>query len=348
MAIESKPPSAPVRVFYYLLAIAVVGIIAGVAVIGWGIKYYNAPSKTQEEITVIIPKGSGFEGATNILHENGVIEHPLAFSIAAVVLDKSHLIKAGEYAFPAGTSPKEVLSSLVEGKTVVHKITIPEGLTTTTVLALVEADDRLSGDIPADIQEGELLPDTYYFSRGDNRSELVGRMKRDMRSLLMELWEKRRPDLPFRTPQEALVLASIIEKETGVSSEYRTVSSVYINRLRKGMLLQADPTVIYAVTKGKEPLGRPLKYSDLRMKSPYNTYVTLGLPPGPIASPGRRALSAAFDPEETNYIFFVADGRGGHNFSVTLDEHNSFVSQFRAILKNQQEKKMDMIPEKAN
>lgn len=337
---DSKPLSGPGKFLLSILALLVAGGLILAALIGWGIKYYNAPGQNTESVTVIIPKGTGFEGVTKLLYEGGVIEHPLAFSAITIVTDKARLIKAGEYAFPEQVPPKDVLASLVEGKTVIHKLTVPEGYSTAQILDMVGQEDKLAGDVPSDIQEGELLPETYYFSRGDSRPELVARMKRDMRALLMELWEKRRSDLPFRTPQEALALASIVEKETGIDSEYATVASVYINRLKKGMLLQADPTVIYALTQGKKPLGRPLKLSDLRMESPYNTYVTPGLPPGPIANPGRRALEAVFNPADTDYIFFVATGSGGHNFSRTLDQHNAYVSQFRSLLKDQKEKSM--------
>lgn len=335
---QKHTSSAPLRVLLFLLAILVVGALVLTAAVGWGIKYYNAPGNTEEIVTVLIPKGTGFEQITDILHESQLIEHPLAFAAIAIALDKSRLIKAGEYEFPANVSPKEILASLIEGKTVIHKITVPEGYSTSQVLSIITQEEKLVGNTPVDIQEGELLPETYYFSRGDDRGEIISRMKRDMRVALMDLWEKRRTDLPFRTPQEALTLASIVEKETGVESEYTTVASVYINRLHKGMLLQADPTVIYAITQGKETLGRALKYSDLRLDSPYNTYVTVGLPPGPIANPGRKALEAAFNPANTDYIFFVADGKGGHNFSNNLSQHNSYVSQFRTVLKNQRAK----------
>lgn len=333
------------RIFLYLLAIVCIGILCIVAGGAWGIKYYNAPGPNTEEITVIIPKNTGFQEITHILHESGIIEHPVVFGVTAVLQDKARLIKAGEYAFPAYTSPKDVLISLVEGKTVIHRLTVPEGWMASQITALIEKENKLSGELPLDIGEGELFPDTYYFSRGDSRAELVARMKRDMRSTLMMLWEKRQADLPFRTPQEALILASIVEKETGVESEYKTVASVYINRLRQNMLLQADPTVIYGITLGKEVLQRALKISDLRVDSPYNTYTRAGLPPGPIASPSRKALEAVLDPAQTNYIFFVANGIGGHNFSSTLESHNKYVTQFRNLLKSQREKKV--IPVKA-
>lgn len=327
------PLSTPARILLFLLGLAVLAALVVATVTGWGIKYYNAPGPNEAEVTVIIPKGTGFTAITGLLEENGVVEHPRVFSIIAVLLDKASKVQAGEYAFPAHVPPKDVLESLVEGKTVIHRLTVPEGYTTQQILDMVMAEEKLEGDIPPDIKEGELLPETYYFSRGDSRAELVARMRRSMRELLMSLWETRRANLPYRTPQEALTLASIVEKETYLDSEYGTVASVYVNRLRKGMLLQADPTTIYAITKGEYVLDRPLRYSDLRMKSPYNTYVTVGLPPGPIANPGTKALTAALNPPETDYIFFVADGTGGHNFSVTYAEHSAHVENYRAKLR---------------
>lgn len=329
------PLSAPARVLLFLLALAVLAALIVATTVGWGIKYYNAPGPNPESVTVIIPKGTGFKGITDLLAEGNVVEHPRVFSGIAVLFDKADKVKAGEYAFPAHVPPKDVLESLVEGKTVIHRLAIPEGFTTFQILQMVENEEKLTGDMPTDIKEGELLPETYYFSRGDSRSELLSRMRRSMRSLLMELWETRRANLPFRNPQEALTLASIVEKETSLPSEYGTVASVYINRLRKGMKLQADPTVIYAITMGEEIFNRRVLYSDLRRESPYNTYYTTGLPPGPIANPGRGALTAALNPPETDYIFFVADGRGGHVFSVTYAEHSRNVENFRAILRNQ-------------
>lgn len=334
MAMQKHAPiSTPARVFLFLLAVLVLCAITAAATVMWGIKYYNAPGPNMAETTVIIPKGTGFKGITALLNEAGVVEHPTAFSVIAVALDKQSKVKAGEYAFPERVPPKNVLQSLVEGKTVIHRLTIPEGLTTLQVLAEVESETKLEGPVPGDVREGELLPETYYFSRGDSRSELISRMRRSMRELLMSEWETRRADLPYRDPQEALTLASIVEKETGLSNEYGLVASVYINRLRKGMKLQADPTVIYAITLGQEDFNRRVLYSDLKRESPYNTYWTTGLPPGPIANPGKQAIMAALNPPETDYIFFVADGRGGHNFSVTYKEHSAHVNNFRAILK---------------
>ncbi|MCH2547156.1 MAG: endolytic transglycosylase MltG [Alphaproteobacteria bacterium] len=327
--------SKPMRFVLFLLALLVLAALVVATAIGWGIKYYNSPGPNDAKTTVIIPKGTGFAGITQLLDSAGVIKHPKAFSAIAVVLEKAKKVQAGEYAFPANVPPKDVLESLVQGKTVIHRITIPEGLTTREVIAMVEEEDKLQGTIPGDIKEGELLPETYYFSRGDSRGEIVTRMRKSMRVLLLELWDDRHADLPYRTPQEAITLASIVEKETSLNDEYGKVASVYINRLRKDMKLQADPTVIYAITLGQEDFNRRVLYSDLRRESPYNTYTSKGLPPGPIANPGKMALIAALSPPETDYIFFVADGTGGHNFSITYAQHSKYVKQFRKLLSDQ-------------
>lgn len=335
MKTEHKPLPLVLRLFLALLALTVLGALGLAAMAGWGVKYYNAKGPAEEAVTVIIPKGSGFIDITGLLEESGVIEHPFAFRAVAEVLRKTDVIKAGEYEFPAEASPREVLALMVDGRTVMHRLTVPEGLTTVQVLALVMAEDKLQGPVPTDVQEGELLPETYLFSRGDSRSEIVAHMRREMRNTMVELWAARRDNLPFNSPQEALTLASIVEKETSLDREYGLVASAFINRLRKGMRLQADPTVIYAVTEGRENLGRRLSRADLRLDSPYNTYKVTGLPPTPIANPGKKALTAVLNPPETDYIFFVATGTGGHNFAVTLREHNNNVNQFRRRLKQQ-------------
>lgn len=327
--------SGPMKWLVSLLGILVIGVIASIAAIGWGVKYYNSASDLEQPTTVLIPKGSSFQQISEKLHAEGVIEHPQLFRISAYVLGKMHRAQAGEYAFSSHISPREVLDSLVEGRTVIHRLTIPEGLTTHQIMEIVSSEEKLEGPLPTDVTEGELLPETYHFTRGDMRAEVVARMRRDMKNALMGLWEQRQKDLPLRTPQEALVLASIVERETGLSNEYPIVASVYLNRLRKGMLLQADPTVIYAVTNGKENFGRPITRTDLRMDSPYNTYKYAGLPPTPIANPGLGAIEGVLNPATTDYIFFVANGKGGHNFSKTLKQHNSFVQEFRTLLKKQ-------------
>jgi UPF0755 protein len=221
---------------------------------------------------------------------------------------------------------------LSAGRTVVRKLTVPEGLTTAEIVGLVATADGLDGEVPEKLpSEGELLPDTYHFSFGDGRAQMLQRMANEMRRTMAELWPARAEGLPFQTPYEALVLASIVEKETAIGSERARVAAVFVNRLRRGMKLDADPTVIYAVTHGQRPLGRELTRADLQIDDPYNTYRNVGLPPGPIANPGRAAMEAALNPANTDDIYFVADGSGGHVFARTYDEHLRNVAKWRRV-----------------
>lgn len=226
---------------------------------------------------------------------------------------------------------EEALAKLVEGDTVVRKVTVPEGLTSTEIVALINEAEGLSGEIESVPPEGSLLPETFHFTYGDPRNALIERMQADMKRLLDGLWEGRAEDLPISTPEEAVILASIIEKETAVAGERPQVASVFVNRLNRGMPLQSDPTVVYALTDGEGPLGRPLTRQDWKVDSPYNTYANSGLPPGPIANPGRESLEAALQPAETEFLYFVADGSGGHAFAKTLAEHNRNVAKWRRI-----------------
>jgi UPF0755 protein len=224
----------------------------------------------------------------------------------------------------------------VRGKSILHKLTAPEGKTTKQILALVAAHEVLVGDITMAPAEGALLPETYSFTRGETRDELIADMMRARDAVLDELWEKRANDLPIMTKDEAIILASIVEKETGVASERPLIAAVFVNRLRRGMRLQSDPTIIYGLTGG-EPLGRGLRKSELERETPYNTYLISGLPPTPIANPGRASIEAVLDPAESDYLFFVADGTGGHVFAATLEEHNRNVVKWRQIERQQQE-----------
>ena len=244
------------------------------------------------------------------------------------------VLKAGEYEIPAGASVLEIVDLLVKGKSILHSLTAAEGLTTVQILRIIEVDEILTGEITLTPLEGELLPETYSYTRGETRDGVIRMMMKARNDVLDELWDGRALDLPFNTRDEAVILASIVEKETAVPDERPLIASVYVNRLKKGMRLESDPTVIYGVTGG-EPLKRGLRVSELKKETPYNTYVVKGLPPTPIANPGRAAIEAVLNPADTDYIFFVADGTGGHAFSSTLAEHNRNVIRWRQVERNQ-------------
>jgi UPF0755 protein len=239
-------------------------------------------------------------------------------------------LKFGEYIIPAHASMKQVMEMMAEGKVIEYRLTAAEGLTSAMILRIVLADPVLTGDARAAPPEGSLLPETYLFMRGTTRDDLLRRMASDHKKLAEKLWAERKKDLPYDTLEEAVILASIVEKETGLAAERPQVASVFVNRLRKGMRLQSDPTIIYGLTGG-EPLGHPLRQSELDKPNPYNTYQIDGLPPGPICNPGRASLEAVMNPPDTKYIYFVADGTGGHAFAATLDEHNRNVAKLREL-----------------
>lgn len=300
--------------------------------------YYEREGPLEVGQNVVIPRGSSIGAISQRLEEAGVIEDARAFHVAALVTGKNARLRAGEYAFPAGVSLREALELLESGKTVIRRFTVPEGRTAADVVGLLMETEELSGEIPSLPEEGSLLPETYHYSWGDDRNQLLERMQRSMAAVLEELWEARADGLPLETPEEAVTLASIVEKETGVAEERPIVASVFINRLKQGMRLQSDPTVVYAITKGERPLGRALTRADWQVEDPYNTYQNDGLPPGPIANPGRASLEAVLDPVESDYFYFVADGSGGHAFARTLDEHNRNVANWRRIRDGQQDR----------
>jgi UPF0755 protein len=312
--------------FYTLLALAT--LAAGTA--WWATATFTEPGPLEQPVTIVFPPGDHFSKITDTLAEKGVINHPLIFEILVFARGESSKFKAGEYVFPANVSPRDVALLMASGKTVMHHLTIPEGLMTSEILELVKHAPALDGEITMDIKEGELLPETYYFSRGEKRNEIIIRMRHAMQKTLDEAWAGRMQGLPFSGSDQALTLASIVEKETGLPGERPHVAAVYINRLRKVMLLQADPTTAYAVTLGKHKLTRPLSAADLALVSPYNTYRSPGLPPGPIANPGKASILAVMHPLASEDLYFVATGTGGHNFARTPEEHAANVRKYRA------------------
>ncbi len=315
-----------------LLALAVVLALAcaGGAYVWWQ-QAITQPGPSSQPTRVIVERGSGVLQIAWQLKREGVIEHPRLFQLLAEWREHTKSLKAGEYLFPAGVSLEAALTRIVRGETEVHFVTFAEGLTTHAMLELLAAQEGLVGDVPEDVPEGALLPSTYDYQFGTNRRNFVARMQQGMQRAMAKAWAARRPDLPLKNEHELVTLASIVEKETGLSGERAEVAGVFINRLRRGMKLQSDPTTIYAVTGGTAPLGRGLRRSELANAHPYNTYHITGLPPGPIANPGEAALMATAQPAETDALYFVADGSGGHAFSETLAEHNRNVARWRAI-----------------
>ena len=324
--------------FLLRLCLAVL-LMAGLAVgvfYWWASGRIAAPGPAREPVIVQIPRGTSIGGMGQMLEARGVIDSALLFELAAQMAGAKPL-RAGEFQFPARASIAAAVDVLQNGKPVQHKITVAEGLTVAEVLALVRALDLLDGEITLKPEEGTLLPQTYFYIWGDSRDALLQRMRQAMTETLNELWAKRQAGLPLNVPREALILASIVEKETGIAAERARVAGVFVNRLRANMKLETDPTVIYGLTRGQKPLGRELQRPDLQVETPYNTYRIVGLPPGPIANPGRAAIEAALNPAATNELFFVADGSGGHAFAETIDQHNKNVEKWRQIRKDRRQ-----------
>jgi UPF0755 protein len=311
----------------FTAALVLAGLVgAGIAMVG---SQSKAPGPLASDRVLIIPKESGLTEIADLLQREGLIEHPWAFRVSALVSGNWTKLKAGEYLFKARASQQDILEIIAAGKAVEHSVTVPEGLTSEQIIARLRENELLSGDVIEVPREGEILPDTFKFPRGFTRQAIVDRMKRDQRRILNEIWARRPADLPIKTPQELVILASIVEKETGRADERPRVAGVFINRLNRKMKLQSDPTIVYGLVGGKGTLGRPILRSEITQATPYNTYVIDGLPPGPIANPGRAALEAVVNHSRTKDLFFVADGSGGHAFAETLEQHNRNVARWR-------------------
>ncbi len=318
--------------------------VAGIMAAGGLLQLASAPGPLNERKVVMIERGASSQRIAHELEREGVIgSRHLMLALLAWqrLMGEGRHLKAGEYAFPPRVSLADVLEILRQGKGVQYRLTIPEGFSNAQALGRVRAHPDLVGELSLRPPEGTLLPDTYLFSRGETRDQLVRRMMRAQERLLRRLWPRRAADLPFETPREAVILASIVEKETAVPEERRRIAAVFVNRLRRGMRLQADPTVIYGITRGL-PLGRPISRADLRNPHPWNTYRINGLPPTPIANPGRESIAAVLNPLRTDELYFVADGSGRHLFAADLATHNRNVRRLRAIERKRREKSAAM------
>lgn len=322
-----------VVVLNFMMTCLVLATIALCAVAYFGKYWFEKPGPLEIAQTVVIKEGSSVGQISSQLLSNGVIDNDFVFRSWVRAYQATSSLKAGEYLFTPGMSMLKVMETIRSGKGILHKVSVPEGLTVYQVFERLKANETLLGDLPSEMPpEGSLMPDTYPFQRGTTRQEVLDRMKKAQIDFMKEVWSRRIDDLPISTPEEMVILASIVEKETGKADERPRVASVFINRLRKGMRLQSDPTIIYGIFGGEgKPSDRPIFKSDIETPTPYNTYTISALPPGPIANPGRAALEAVANPSRTDELFFVANGTGGHAFAKTLDEHNQNVARWRAI-----------------
>lgn len=317
-----------------IITLLLVGMLGAGAAYYYGRQKLEAAGPLQEDKVVNIPARAGMADIADVLQRENVIDNNRWAFIGAVLALKARSdLKPGEYSFQKNASLRDVIGTIVEGKVVQHSVTIPEGLTSEQIVARLSDNDIFSGSLREVPREGTLLPETYKFPRGTTREQVVQRMQQAQKRALAEIWERRSPDVPLKSPDQLVTLASIVEKETGKPDERSRVAAVFVNRLRQKIKLQSDPTIIYGLVGGKGTLGRPIKRSEIMQPSPYNTYVVEGLPPGPISNPGRASLEAAANPARTRDLYFVADGSGGHAFTETYDQHQKNVAKLRAMEK---------------
>jgi UPF0755 protein len=310
--------------------LVLVSVTVGAALY-FGKQRFEAPGPLPEDKVVDIPRGLGIRDIATLLQREGVIDQPYVFIGGVLVMKARGGLKHGEYKFVGHASLADVVNTIIDGKVVQHALTLPEGLTSEQIVARLLENTALTGQIKEIPPEGSLLPETYKFTRGMTREQLIKRMQESEQREVKDAWAHRSPDLPLKTPQDLVTLASIVEKETGKPDERSRVAAVFVNRLKNKMKLQSDPTIIYGLIGGKGSLGRPIKKSEIEQPTPYNTYVIEGLPPGPIANPGKASLEAVANPARTKDLFFVADGSGGHVFSENYEAHQKNVAKLRAI-----------------
>jgi len=327
-----------VMVLNLMMTILVVGIIIGGVLLYWGKAAFDDEGPLAQDRTIIIPQGATLESITGVLERQGVVSHGWVFSTGVQIYKNASKLQAGEYLFKAHATMRQVMDTMVQGKAILHGVTIPEGLTSEQIVNRLNGHEILVGDLSEIPAEGSLLPDTYKFTRGTTRQQILGRMKQAHDAAIAEIWNRRADDLPIKTPADLVTLASIVEKETGKADERTRVAGVFINRLRRGMRLESDPTILYGLYGGSAwERPRTIFRSELNKPNAYNTYQIDGLPPGPIANPGRAALEAVANPSRTNDIFFVADGTGGHVFAETLEDHNRNVARWRDLEKKRKD-----------
>ncbi len=313
------------------LTFLIVGLVVLYGLVNWGISRFEAPGPLEEPLVFEVPRGDTFAKASNRLEEKGAISSASLFRVGMRYGGLDQGLKAGEYEIPAGATMREVHAIVTSGVGIQLRVTIPEGFTSWEVVERLKVTEGLVGEIDEVPLEGTLAPNTYSFSRGATRASVLAQMEQAQETILANAWENRAEDLPISSPQDLLILASVVEREAGGAEEWAKVASVFVNRLNNGIRLEADATVRYGITLGKEKLGRGLRRSELDRVTPYNSYKVDGLPPTPIANPGRAAIEATANPETTDFIFFVADGTGGHAFAKTLSEHNRNVAEWRRI-----------------
>lgn len=336
-----------VVVLNFFMSLAVLSIIAMGGLLYWGKIEFEESGPLRQDRTVLIQPGTGLEKISNILERQGVISNRWLFTGAVKIYKSASKLKAGEYLFKSGSTMRSVMDTLVQGKSILHTVTFPEGWTSKQIVDRIGANSILSGEIDEVPPEGTLLPETYRFTRGETRQELLDRVKKAQARVLLDIWERRSADLPISSPEEMVILASIVEKETGKSDERTRVAGVFINRLNKKMRLESDPTILYGLYKGDAwTESRKIFRSDLKKPNPYNTYQIARLPPGPIGNPGKSALEAVANPSRTNDLFFVADGTGGHTFAETLADHQRNVARWRRIERERREKAKNAEAEK--